>query len=94
MAEECHGGGDVHHGLAHEGEDGEKGHSLRIEMEHVDLIVLEHRVEEGGEGRKQASPEGINEDRDLGNCLSHAAMRCGPIRRLSPLVETGLVVEH
>ena len=43
---------------------------MRFEMEHADLIVLEHRVEESGEGRKQASLEGINEDRYLGNCLA------------------------
>ena len=67
MAEECHGRSDAHHGLAQEGEDSKKGHRLRVEMEHMDLIVLEHRVEEGGEGRKKASPEGINEDRDLGD---------------------------
>ena len=58
VAEERHGGGDAHHGLTHEGKDDKKGHKLRVEMEHVDLIVLEHHFEEGGEGRKQAGPEG------------------------------------
>ena len=50
MAEEGHGRSDAHHGFAHEGEDGEKSHRLGVEMQHVDLIMLEHRVEEGGEG--------------------------------------------
>ena len=73
-------------------------------MEHVDLIMLEHRVEEGGEGRNQASPEGINEDRDLSGCPIHVSAGRGPSHRLSPLVEAGgklgahlvhgLIVEH
>ena len=104
VAEECHGRSDAHHGLAQEGEDVKKGHRLRVEMEHVDLIVLEHRVEEGREGRNQASLEGLNEDRNLGDCPSHPSVRRGPSCRRSPLVETrgkhgahlvhGLVVEH
>ena len=104
MAQEGHRRGNAHHGLTDEGEYGEKGDRLGVEMQHVDLIMLEHRVEEGGEGRNQASPEGIYEDWDLGGCPSHASARRRPSHRLSPLIETGgehgthlahgLIVEH
>ena len=50
MAEEGHRRSDAHHGFAHKGEDGEKSHRLRVEMQHVDLIMLEHRVEEAEKG--------------------------------------------
>src|SRR3954465_3860259 len=89
MAEEGHRRSDAHHGFAHKGEDGEKGHRLGVEMQHVDLIMLEHRVEEGGEGRNQASPEGIYEDWDLSGSPGHASARREPSHRLSPLVEVG-----
>ena len=46
-------------------------------MKHVDLVMLEHRVEEGGEGRNQANPEGIYEDRDLSGCPCCASVRRG-----------------
>ena len=104
VAEECHGRSDAHHGLAQEGEDGKKGHRLRVEMKHVDLIMLEQRVEEGGEGRNQASPKGFYEDWDLSGNPGHASARRGPSRHLPPLFEAGsehwthlvhgLVVEH
>ena len=54
---------------------------MRVEMEHVDLIVFEHRVEEGGEGRKQARPKGVNEDRNLGDCLLPLEHCVGFLRR-------------
>ena len=47
-------------------------------MQHVDLVMLKHRIEEGGEGRNQASPEGIYEDWDLGGRLSRASARRRP----------------
>ena len=65
MTKEGHQRSDTHHGFAHEGEDSKKSHRLRVKMQHVDLIMLEHRVEEGREGRNQASPEAIYEDWDL-----------------------------
>ena len=77
---------------------------MRVEMQHVDLIMLEHRVEEGGEGRNQASLEGIYEDWDLCGCPDNASARRRPSRRLPPLIEAGsehwthlvhgLVIEH
>ena len=77
---------------------------MRVKMKHMDLVVLEHHIDDSGEGRKQASLEGVNEERDLGDYPSHARARCRPGRRLSPLVEVGgehgahlahgLVVEH
>ena len=48
MAKKGHRRGYASHGFAHEGEDGKKSHKLRVEMQHVDLIMLEHHVEEGG----------------------------------------------
>ena len=82
MAEEGHTRGYANHGFAHEGEGGEESHRLRVKMQHVDLIMLKHRVEEGGEGRNQASPEGIYEDWDLGGRLSRASARRRPSHRL------------
>ena len=77
---------------------------MRVEMQHVDLVMLKHRIKEGREGRNQASPKGIYEDWDLGGCLSRKSARRGPSHRLPPLIEAGsknqvhivhgLVVEH
>ena len=104
MAEEGHRRSDAHHDFAHKGEYGEKSHRLIVEMQHVDLIMLEHRVKKGGEGRNQASLVGLYEDWDLSGCPGNASARRGPSHRLSPLVETGskhgahlvhvLIVEH
>ena len=49
MTEKGHGRGNAHHGLTHEGEDGEESHRLGVEMGKVDLVMFKHRVEEGGE---------------------------------------------
>ena len=72
MAEEGHGRSDAHHGFTHKGKDGKESHGLRVEMQHVDLIMLKPRVEEGGERRNQASPKGIDE---IGTSVAARAMR-------------------
>ena len=60
---------------SHEGEDGEESHGLGVEMQHMDLVMFEHRVEEGRERGNQARPKGINEDWDLGDHPSNASAR-------------------
>ena len=77
---------------------------MGIKVQHVDLIMRKHRVEEGRERRNQASPKGIDEEWDLGGCPVDASMRSRPSHRLSPLIEDGgehgmhlahgLIVEH
>ena len=78
--------GNAYHGLAIKGEDGEMGHGLGIKMQHVDLIMRKHSVEEGGERRNQASPKGVDEEWDLGGCTVNASMRCRSVHRPSPLI--------
>ena len=78
MAEKGHRRSDAHHGLAHKGEDGEESHGLGVEMQHVDLVMFKHRVEEGGERGNQAGPKGIDEDWDLGGCPVNASTRHRP----------------
>ena len=56
MAQEGNRRNNAHHGLANEGKDNEKGNGLGIKMQHVDLVMGEHCVEEGGERGNQASP--------------------------------------
>ena len=51
VVEKGHGRSNANHGLANEGEDGKKGHGLGIKVQHVDLIMGKHCVEEGGERR-------------------------------------------
>ena len=46
-------------------------------MQHMDLVVFKHRVEEGGERRDQAGPKGINEDWDLDGSRSMRARDAG-----------------
>ena len=77
---------------------------MRIKVQHVDLIMRKHIVEEGGERRDQAGPKGIDEDWDLGGCPVNASARRRLSHCLSPLVEAGgehgthlahgLIVEH
>ena len=55
MVQEGHGRGNAHHGLADKGEDGEKGDRLGIKVQHMDLVMRKHGIEESGEGRNQAS---------------------------------------
>ena len=57
-----------HHGLANKGEDNEKGNKLGINVQHVNLVMGKHDVEEGGERRDQAGPEGVDDELDLGGC--------------------------
>ena len=56
MAQESHRRSNAHHGLVDKGEDGEKGDRLGIKVQHMDLVMGKHGIEEGGEGRNQASP--------------------------------------
>ena len=72
MAKEGHRRGDASHGFAHKGEDGEKSHGLRVEMQHLDLIMLKHSIEEGGEGRNQASQRASMK---IGTSVAARAMR-------------------
>ena len=41
---------DANHSLANEGEDRQKSNGVRTQMHHVDLIMVEHGVEEIGKG--------------------------------------------
>ena len=50
MVKQGHGRGNAHHGLADEGEDGKEDDGLGIEMQRVNLVMREHRIEEIGEG--------------------------------------------
>ena len=75
MAEKSHRGSDAHHGLAHKGEDGKESHGLGVKMQHMDLVVFKHCVEEGGERGNQARPKGVDEDWDLGDRPSDASAR-------------------
>ena len=104
MAEEGHGRSDAHHGLEQEGEDGKKGHRLGVKMKHVDLIVFQHCVEEGGERGDLASPKSIDEDWDFCGCPANTSAGRWPSLRFSPLIKTGgehgahlahgLIIEH
>ena len=49
MTKKGHGRGNAHHGLTHKGEDGKESHGLGVEMQHVDLVMFKHHIEEGGE---------------------------------------------
>ena len=89
MTEKGHGRSNAHHGLANEGEDGEKGHGLGIKVQHMDLIMGKHGVEEGGERRNQASPQGIDEEWNLGGCPVDTSSRRRPSHHLYPLIEAG-----
>ena len=104
MAEKGHGRSNAHHGLANKGEDSKKGHRLGIKVQHVDLIMGKHCVEEGGERRNQASPKGVDEEWDLGGCPVDTCKRRRLGHRPSPLIEArgkhgthlvhGFFVEH
>ena len=48
MSKQGYGGSDAHHGLAEEGEDGEKDDEAGIEMQQMDLIMRHYNVEERG----------------------------------------------
>ena len=104
MVEEGHRRSIANHGFTHIGKDGKERHGLRVKMQHVDLIVFQHCVEEGGERRDQAGPKGVDEERDLGGCPVNTSMRCRLGHHPSPLIEArgehgthhahGLIVEH
>ena len=49
MVQEGHRRGNAHHVLTDKGEDGEKGNKLGIKMQHMDLVMRMHDIEEGGE---------------------------------------------
>ena len=77
---------------------------MGIQVPHMDLIVGEHGVEEGRERRNQASPQGVDEEWNLGGCPLDGGARCGPDHRPPPFVEVtgerwvdlvhGFLVEH
>ena len=104
MAQEGNGRSNAHRGLANKGEDGEKGNGLGIKMQHVNLVMGKHCVEEGGERGNQARPQGIDEEPNLSGCPINGGPGRSPSHRPSPLVEArgkrradlahGLQVEH
>ena len=53
----------------------------------MDLIVGEHGIEEGGERGNQASPQGVDEELDLGGCPVDGGAGLGPGRGPPPFVE-------
>ena len=50
VAKQSHGRGNAHHGFTDEGKDNKEDDGLGIEMQRVDLVMREHRIEEIGEG--------------------------------------------
>ena len=77
---------------------------MGIKVQHVDLIMGKHCIEEGGERRDQAGLEGADEEGDLSGRPVNASTGMRPSHRLLPLVKDGcehgthlahgLVVEH
>ena len=77
---------------------------MGTQVQHMDLIVGEHGVEEGGEGRNQANPQGVDEEFDVSGCPVDRGTECRPGRRPPPFVGVsgergahlvhGLLVEH
>ena len=55
----------------------------------MDLVMGKHGVEEGGERRNQAGPQGVNEELDFGGCPVNRGAGCRPGHRLPPFVEVG-----
>ena len=74
--QEGNGRSNAHHGLANKGEDGEKGNGLGIKMQHVNLVMGKHCVEEGEERGNQASPQGVNEEPNLSGCPVNGGAGC------------------
>ena len=85
MAQDGYRGSNSHHGLADKGEDGEKGDRLGIKVQHMDLVMGKNDIEEGGEGRNQASPQGVNEELDLGGRPIDGGSGCRPGDRPLPI---------
>ena len=54
---------------------------LGIEVRGDDLVMREHRIEEVGEGRNQACPEGVKMEGDLGSRPINFGARSGPGHR-------------
>ena len=65
---------------------------MGIKVQHVNLVMGKHYVEEGGERGNQASPQGVDEEWNLGGCPLDGGARCGPGRRPPPFV--GVSGEH
>ena len=80
---------DAHHGFADEGEDRKEGDGFRTQMQHVDLIVGEHDIEEIRKGGNQTCPQGISEIWDLGNYPADGEVGRGPGRRSPTFIEDG-----
>ena len=59
---------------------------LGIEMQRVDLVMREHRIEEIGEWGNQACPEGMKMDGDLGGCPINFGAGSRPGHRRPPLI--------
>ena len=58
-------------------------------MHHVDLVMGKHRIEEGGKGGNQASPQGIGEESDLRDDPVEGGVGRGPDRHLPALIKVG-----
>ena len=77
---------------------------MRVKVQHMDLIMRKHNIEEGRERRDQAGPKGVDKEGDLSRRPVNASARRRPSHRLSPLIEAGgehgthlahgLIVEH
>ena len=61
-AEERHRGADADVGLAEVGEDGEDEDGIGMKMEQLDLVHLQDRQEEVGEGRNEAGVESMEKN--------------------------------
>ena len=58
-------------------------------MQHVDLIVGEHGIEEIRKGGNQTCPQGVGEIWDLGNYPADGEVGRGPGRRSPAFIEDG-----
>ena len=104
MAQKGHGRGNAHQALVDKGEHGEKGNRLGIKVRHMDLVMRKHGIEEGGEWRNQASPQSIDEERDLSGRPIDGGSGRRSGHHTSPFVEAGskrkadlihgLLIEH
>ena len=66
MAKQSHGGLDAEEGLAGEGEDGEDGDGVWVEMEKLNLVMLQNGEEERRGGSYQAGGNGVVENGENG----------------------------
>ena len=63
-AKELHRGTNANVGLAEVGEDGKDEYGVGMKVEKMDLVCLQDRLEEVGEGRNETGEEAVEEDRD------------------------------